>query len=263
MLYLVPTPIGSLHDFSPHCIEVLKKCDYILAEDTRVTKKLTHVFEIPTPLFSFNAHKERACDKVIEDLSSGKNIALVSDAGMPAISDPGAYLVNQCHLNSLSVSALPGPSSISCTHALLGIENKNVQFVGFLPKKKIQLKMAIQTYLCYDGVTISCIPARDMYSVATLLQTLSYSATILVYKEISKMHESSFKGNVSLFLEKQPLLAKGECTFSIYGEPSELSFDEKKVVAAIQETSMKRSEKAKLAASLLIKSKSEMYDIFE
>ena len=135
-LYLVATPIGNLKDISFRSLEVLEKSDYILCEDTRVSKNLLDRYKIKSKLISnhkFNEKKNTL--KIIEDLKSGKLISLISDAGTPSISDPGLVLVNECIKNNLKIFSIPGPSAVTTAVAASGFSDKFL-FYGFLPEKK-------------------------------------------------------------------------------------------------------------------------------
>ena len=139
-LYLVATPIGNLKDISYRSLEVLDKSDYILCEDTRVSKNLLDKYQIKSKLISnhkFNEKKNTL--KVIEYLKSGKLISLISDAGMPSISDPGSVLVNECIKNNLNIFSIPGPSAVTSAVAASGFSDKFL-FYGFLPEKKNQIE---------------------------------------------------------------------------------------------------------------------------
>ena len=135
-LYLVATPIGNLKDISFRSLEVLEKSDYILCEDTRVSKNLLNRYQIKSKLISnhkFNEKKNTL--QIIEDLKTGKLISLISDAGTPGISDPGLVIVNECIKNNLNIFSVPGPSAVTTAIAASGFSDKFL-FYGFLPEKK-------------------------------------------------------------------------------------------------------------------------------
>lgn len=136
MLYIVGTPIGNLEDMSFRAVRILKEVDYIFAEDTRVTKKLLNHYEIDNIVYQYHEHnKAHQIENIITLLKDGKNIALVSDAGMPCISDPGYELVDCAYKNNLDVTSIPSASSITTAMSLSGISMRRAVYEGFLPKK--------------------------------------------------------------------------------------------------------------------------------
>ena len=136
-LYIVGTPIGNLSDFSPHAIEVLKSVDFIAAEDTRVTLKLLNHFEIRATLISYHEHNAASRGpELLQRLMNGENGAIVTDAGMPCISDPGEGLVSLCHDNNIPLATVPGPTAAMTALAASGLSTDRFLFEGFLPIKK-------------------------------------------------------------------------------------------------------------------------------
>ena len=138
-LYIVPTPIGNLKDITFRAVETLNHVDLILAEDTRTSIKLLNHYEIKTPMISYHMHNEhRVLESIIEKLKSGVSIALISDAGTPAISDPGFLLVRECVENEIEIDCLPGPTALIPALVNSGFPNDKFVFEGFLPVKKRQ-----------------------------------------------------------------------------------------------------------------------------
>ncbi len=143
-LYIVPTPIGNLEDITLRCLRTLKEVDIIAAEDTRHTKRLLNHFGIATPLISYYREKEmERSEEILRRLQEGQNIALVSDAGTPGISDPGAVVVQLLHENGLNVVPLPGPSALTTALSGSGMTSAGFLFIGFLPSKKGQRRKLI------------------------------------------------------------------------------------------------------------------------
>ena len=137
MLYIVATPIGNLEDMTFRAIRTLKEVDYIFAEDTRVTKKLLDHYEIKNTVYRYDEHtKQHQVANIINLLKEEKNIALVTDAGTPCISDPGYEVVDEAHKNSIKVVAIPGASALTASASIAGISMRRFCFEGFLPKKK-------------------------------------------------------------------------------------------------------------------------------
>ncbi|MEK7339340.1 MAG: 16S rRNA (cytidine(1402)-2'-O)-methyltransferase, partial [Verrucomicrobiota bacterium] len=134
MLYVVSTPIGNLKDFSFRALDVLKECDYILCEDTRHSQILLSHYSIKKPLKSFHRFNERMrLRAILEDLENGKNIALISDAGTPAISDPGLQLISECHQKKIPMTTIPGACAVIVALLLSGFSSTVFQFLGFVP----------------------------------------------------------------------------------------------------------------------------------
>lgn len=218
-LYLVPTPIGNLGDMSRRAIEVLHQVDLILAEDTRTTGVLLKKFEISTRLVShhqFNEHK--AVKGIVERLSSGEHIALVSDAGTPAISDPGYLLVRECINNDIEVECLPGPTAFIPALVISGLPNDRFLFEGFLPHKKGRktklewLSQQPYTMVFYES------PYRLIKTIDQFVEYFGPDRLASVSKEISKIHERTLRGSlqqIRTMLEDETI--KGEYVVVVAG----------------------------------------------
>ena len=212
MLYLVPTPIGNLEDMTIRSIRVLKEVDFILAEDTRISGKLLKHFEISTRMRAYHAHNEHKITKeIIEELLRGADVALITDAGTPAISDPGFLLVRTCHQANIQVTCLPGASALIPALAMSGIPCDRFYFEGFLPQKKGRksrwevLRTLETTLVFYES------PYRLSKFVKEAKQYLEANRTIAIIKEISKIHETIFTSTLeNLDTEIQSLNTKGE-----------------------------------------------------
>ncbi len=212
MLYIVPTPIGNLGDMTLRAIQILKDVSLILAEDTRTSGKLLKHFEIETPMASYHAHNEHSkTDKFIELLLGGKNLALISDAGTPAISDPGFMLVRSCHEVHVKVSCLPGPTALIPALAMSGIPCNQFYFEGFLPHKKgrqTRLKRLAQldcTIALYES------PYRIHKLLKEVVEHLGPHRQVAVIKEISKIYETIIRGtSVEVVSALEKANSKGE-----------------------------------------------------
>ncbi len=221
MLYIVPTPIGNLKDITLRAIEILKECDIILAEDTRVTKRLLSHYKIDTPLKSYHSHNEHKITKeVIDMLHNGMNIALVSDAGTPGISDPGFMLVKECHENNIKVISLPGASASITAIAGSGLPSDKFHFEGFLPHKKGRnkrwqfLSSYPYTIIIYES------PYRIERLLKEICENLGEERKITIVREISKIYEESVmdtcKNHLDQYLQKDKI--KGEFVVVISGK---------------------------------------------
>lgn len=209
-LYLVGTPIGNLEDMTMRAIRTLKEVDLIAAEDTRQTRKLLTHFDIHTRLVSYHEHNKTASGpELIRMLQDGQSIALVSDAGLPAISDPGADLVEEAVKHNISVIPIPGANAALSALIMSGLSTETFMFAGFLPreKKSLHKRLAVlasspATMLLYES------PHRIKKTLAALLETLG-NRRIAVVRELTKRHEEAIRGTVSecieWFEEHQPL----------------------------------------------------------
>lgn len=209
MLYLVPTPIGNRSDMSPRAIEVLQSVDLILAEDTRVSGPFLRAFNINTPIQSYHSQNEhQQTHSILDKLKSGKNIALVSDAGSPGISDPGFLLVRACREAQLEVIALPGPTAFVPAITASGFSCEKFFYQGFLPLKKgrkSQIEWLSQlpcTVVIYES------PHRLLKCLEELATSFGPDRMCFLSKEISKLHEQHFHGTLTNVLEQLKSLSK-------------------------------------------------------
>lgn len=206
-LYITATPIGNLEDITLRALRILKEVDVIAAEDTRHTRKLLTHFDIVTPLISYYREKERERSRqLVERLLAGESIALVSDAGTPGISDPGAVLVNQAREAGINIIPLPGASALSSALSVSGITDSQFLFLGFAPSKKSQrkslltsLKNAPHSLIFYES------PRRIQGLLADILQIMGDRNGFWA-RELTKSHEDLQSGTISDLLE----LASGE-----------------------------------------------------
>jgi len=218
-LYIVPTPIGNLKDMTFRAIEVLKEVDLILAEDTRTSGKLLKHFEINTPTQSHHMHNEhKTLDGLIDKLKSGMTLALVSDAGTPAISDPGFLLTRACIENNIDVECLPGATAFVPALVNSGLPNDKFVFEGFLPVKKgrqTRLKILAtetRTMIFYES------PHKLIKTLTNFCEYFGEDRPISVSRELSKLYEETIRGTVKEVLEhfsnKPP---KGEIVVVVAG----------------------------------------------
>jgi len=213
LLYVVATPIGNLEDISYRSIKILSSVDYILSEDTRVTKKILNKYNINNRLVSFNEKNEiNKIDKIILDLKEFKKIALVSDAGTPCISDPGFRLISNIKDNNFSISVVPIPGASAAITALSvsGLPSDNFYFVGFLPKKKGRAKKIKELSLINSSLIIYESPYRVEKTLLNLYAEFG-NRKIFIGREMTKMFEEYIYTDLeSITTSKKTLKAKGE-----------------------------------------------------
>lgn len=197
-LYLVATPIGNLRDITLRALDVLRDCDLILCEDTRVTRKLLSAFEIRNPLVSFHDYSEdEKCGSILSRLREGAVVALVSDAGMPLISDPGYKLVRACAAEGLFVTSLPGANAPLAALQLSGIPVDAFSFAGFLPSKRAARKESLEKWAAVDSTLIFFESARRLPAMLADLGALMPGRDAAVVREITKMFEETRRGTVA------------------------------------------------------------------
>ncbi len=201
-LYVIGTPIGNLEDISPRALSVLKEVDIVLCEDTRVTKKLLNHYEIKTKTLSYHSQSgEAKVEKVIKLLKEGNNLALVSDAGTPTISDPGSFLISRIREESSAteIIAIPGPSAVISALSVSGLPSSNFLFLGFLPHKKGRETLFKEIVNSNRTVVFYESPHRILKALASLEEHLSDSdnsteRTVVVARELTKIYEEVVSG---------------------------------------------------------------------
>ena len=213
-LYIVSTPIGNLKDVTYRAIETLQKSDFILCEDTRVSKNLLDRYKIKSKLISNHKFNEKKnISKVIDHLKLGKTISLISDAGTPSISDPGALLVNECIKNDIDIFPIPGPSAVATALSVSGFSDKFF-FYGFFPEKKQNLINELQKLQELNCTLVFFVSPRKINKIIPYLKQHFSGRKIVFCREISKLYEEYIRKNVDdleLFV-KEP---KGEFTVII------------------------------------------------
>ena len=219
-LYIVPTPIGNLDDMTFRAIQVLKEVDLILAEDTRTSGKLLKHFDISTHMHSHHMHNEhKTVENIIKRIQAGESIALISDAGTPAISDPGFLLTRACVENNIEVECLPGATAFVPALVNSGLPNDRFVFEGFLPEKKgrqtrfLQLAEETRTMIFYVS------PHKLVKTLAEFVQYFGTERPVSLSRELSKLHEETIRGTAAEVLkhfETKP--PKGEIVVVVGGK---------------------------------------------
>lgn len=268
-LVLVGTPIGNLSDFSPRAVEALNSCDCIAAEDTRVTLRLLNHFGIKKPLISYYEHNKRhRGEQICQRIQAGETIALVSDAGMPAISDPGEELVAMCHERGIPVKVVPGPSAVITALAVSGLPCGRFAFEGFLSMNKrnrrehlAQLKGETRTMVFYEA------PHKLPSTLEDLLDALG-NRRIAIVRELTKVYEEVIRTDLQQAAERfRQQTPKGEFVLVVEGaseQPAEVD-PEQSLAEAVKKAEQYRqeglsaSEAAKRAAAEFGEKKGAIY----
>ena len=213
-LYIVSTPIGNLSDITLRALEVLKKSDYVLCEDTRISKNLLERYEIKSKLIANHKFNEKKnLSKVIDILKSGSVVSLISDAGTPSISDPGAILVNECVVNEIDIFPIPGASAVSSAVSISGF-NEKYFFYGFFPEKNSKLSEDFERLANLEGCIVFFISPRKFNRSIKDLKHYFSNRKILVCREMTKFYEEYIRTDVET-LEPFKSDPKGELTIVI------------------------------------------------
>ena len=229
-LYIVPTPIGNLEDMTFRAIRILKEVDLILAEDTRTSGKLLKHFEIGTHMYSHHMHNEhKTIENLISRLKAGENIALISDAGTPAISDPGFLLTRACVENGVEVECLPGATAFVPALVNSGLPNDKFVFEGFLPDKKgrqtryLALAEETRTMILYVS------PHKLVKTLAEFITFFGEDRQISVSRELSKLHEENIRGTVKeVVAHFNKIAPRGEIVVVVSGKTITKEFKKSK-----------------------------------
>ena len=210
-IYIVSTPIGNLDDITLRAIDVLKKSDIILCEDTRRSLKLLNHFKIKKKLISYHKFNEKKqTENIIKHVNEGKILSLISDAGTPLLSDPGRILINECVKKDINVIPIPGVSSITTAMSVSGFKDQFL-FYGFLPKKKNELKKILDSLSSINCAQVFFIPAVKINFYINILKDYFKNRKIMIAKEMTKIHEFFYRKNISN-LSNLKIPEKGELT---------------------------------------------------
>ena len=210
-LYLVSTPIGNMEDMTLRALNVLKKSDIILCEDTRRSGKLLSDFQIKSKLMPYHKFNEKkVSNKITDSIKKGKIVSLISDAGTPAISDPGMILVNKCIDENLNVHPIPGPSAVTSAFSVSGFSDQYL-FYGFLTKKENELESVLKNLHNLDYSIVFFIPAPKINFYISQFKKYFFDRKIVIAKEMTKIHEEFIREKVALIKNLSESL-KGELT---------------------------------------------------
>jgi 16S rRNA (cytidine1402-2'-O)-methyltransferase len=229
-LYLISTPIGNMEDITLRALNILKKSNLILCEDTRRTGKLLTYFKIKNKLLPYHKFNEKKISgKIADTIKKNKIVSLVSDAGTPVISDPGKILVNKCIKENLNIYPIPGASAVTSAVSVSGFDEQYL-FYGFLPKKENELDKALKNLNSLNYSIVFFIPASKINFYISQFKKYFSNRKILIAKEMTKIHEEFFRGEIKLF-NNLPESIKGELTV-ILSEKNK----EKNVINEIRES---------------------------
>lgn len=261
-LYIVSTPIGNLKDMTIRALDVLKEVDHIYAEDTRTSKKLMSFYNISKPLFSYHEHlKFEGILRILEDLKQGKNVALISDAGTPLISDPGSELVTKTIEHGFSVIPIPGASAMLAGLVVSNMDLSRFTFIGFLPRKESEIKKELtqiidlkQTLIFYES------PNRVIKTLALMFEIFG-DRNVSVMKELTKNFETIWWTKLSE-IDQLDMNLKGEFVIVLEGNKDVKTFDIKDAIVLVEtyiEDGLSEKEAMRQAAKQTNISKNEIY----
>lgn len=263
-LYVVATPIGNLGDISQRAIEVLSTVDVIAAEDTRHTGKLLSEFSISSKLIALHDHNEdRSTARIIQMLEDGQNIAMVSDAGTPLISDPGYHLVNQCLSKGIDVVAVPGPSSVTAALSIAGMPTNRFSFEGFVPAKTLarrefltNLKFETRTQVFFES------PHRINETLRAMAEIMGPGRQLSLCRELTKTFEQvvlASVGELSKRIGSGDIPSKGEFVLVLRGSDESLAVNADHLLQTLL-AELSPSKAASVAAKVTDLSKSDLYN---
>lgn len=220
-LYVVGTPIGNLGDISPRALETLEKCDFVAAEDTRVSLKLLNHFGIKKPMISYFEHNKFEKGPLIASrLLAGESCAIVTDAGMPAISDPGEELVRLCHERGVKVEAVPGPCAFATALAVSGMPSRRFSFEGFLPADKNERRRRIEKFSKEERTLIFYEAPHKLAATLSDLADILGDRELAIVRELTKIHEQVIRTSLCTAAEKYAAEEiKGEIVLIVTGAP--------------------------------------------
>lgn len=265
-LYLVATPIGNLGDFSPRGAETLAQADFIAAEDTRVSMKLLNHFGIKKPLVSYHEHNRASAGQaILARLLAGETCALVTDAGIPAISDPGEDLVRLCGENGVTVEAIPGCCAAVCALAVSGLPTRRFTFEGFLSANKKERRTALLKLKNEERTMVFHEAPHKLRATLSDMAEILGDRPVALCRELTKLHEQTIRttlsGAVALYREKEP---RGEYVLVVAGaqpeEESAVTLEEGvERVLQLRESGMKMKEAVRTVAAQTELNKNDLY----
>lgn len=268
-LFVVSTPIGNLDDITLRAIEVLNKVDICAAEDTRVSRKLLSRYDIDTKLTSYHKFSEKTKTTfLINELKSGKNIALISDAGTPLISDPGHYLLQAAIEIGITVIPIPGVTSVIAAASVSGFNLENLSFYGFFPRKEKEKKILLKKISSTSSVSIFFESGRRINKLLdTLSEELPAETGIMIAREITKLHETFYRGDIKTvkdLISQSEFGSKGEFVIVIEGiyetRENDISEEDRRVLEILMDK-LDQKLAFELGSEILNKKRNDIYKI--
>ncbi len=269
-LYLVATPIGNLKDFSSRGVEILNQVDIVLAESTKKTRILFDKFNIKNKISLFNDFSsKKKIDSVVQNILSGQNIALVSDAGTPLISDPGSELIKAVLKENIRVVPVPGPSSPISALVASGLSTEKFSFHGFLPKKEGALKSFLEeinldskTQIFFES------PKRIKKTLLTFQQLIDHDRKIVIARELTKIYEEFYRGKISdlkKIIDEVPEIEKGELVLLLEGSKDRFLIDThlERILFKELKPFLSLRQISKIISKISSKDSKEIYNIFK
>lgn len=265
ILYIVATPIGNLEDITLRALRVLKEVDFIAAEDTRHSLKLLNHYDIEKPLLSYWSEREKVrSEEIINLIKAGKTVALISDAGTPGISDPGAVLIRRAIEEGITIVPVPGPSALIAALSVSGLPTEEFSFFGFLPPKKSErlrkleeLKFEKRTLVFYEA------PHRLLETVEDFIEVFGGERRVALFKELTKIHEQVMRGSLQeVYSRLSGSVIAGEYVIVIEGNSGRAASIEEALeeVKVLMRQGMGRKEAVKTVAEHYNLSSKELYD---
>lgn len=256
--YIVPTPIGNIKDITLRAIETLKEVDFIACEDTRVTQKLLNHYDIRTKCISYHKYNERErVDFFLNELRTGKTIALVSDAGTPMICDPGGVIIQELVKNGFSVTSLPGACAVTTFLSSVPRSCEEFAFIGFIPRTEKQIEEALKNYTSINTVFYDS-PERILKTIK-VIQKVRPEAGFALARELSKLFEEVVTGSADEITQKFQGGIKGEIVCMVYADENPVITDVDFKIKKLQEKGFKAKEIAVILSTLYNLNKNEIY----
>lgn len=268
VLYVVATPIGNMQDLTLRAQDILTHVDLIAAEDTRHSRYLLNHFSINTPLMALHEHNEQqASQKLLAQLQQGKNIALISDAGTPLISDPGSELTRILHAEKIKIVPIPGASAVISALSVAGFPADQFIFAGFIPPKENARRQFLENFLAETRTTVFYeAPHRILSCITAMQQVFGEEREITLVKELTKLFETVYRASlpdVIKWLEEEPVRQKGEFVIVLSGAaPQECSIDaETQRILNLARQQLPLKKAAKLVSEITGISKNQLYQL--
>ncbi len=266
-LYFCPTPLGNLQDITLRTLQVWREVDFIACEDTRVTLKILNHYHIQKPLFSYHSYNlKQVSSRIVNLLKEGKNIALVSDAGMPGIQDPGMELVSILEQEGLNFEVLPGPSALIVAVVYSGFAFSGFTFLGFLPRNKKERGKILQRFLHLPpALVIYESPYRVVSTLEEIKEMVGEERKVVFLRELTKIHEEIIKGKLGNIVEilSQREEIRGEVVLVIEGEyrEEEVPLEAKKLIEYLSRQELSPQQIWEIVSNVFSVSKSKLKEI--